>query len=95
VTIFWEYAQRDVGKMFNRKTMFPLMEFLDKDETHPVWVFYEKWFSARSNGEKGSGFHVFMFIIFPAAFLILMILRCILKCICRTICGCGKKSKTE
>jgi hypothetical protein len=75
--------------------MFPLMEYIEKDESHPAWIFYEKWFAARRNGEKGAGFHVFMFFIFPAAFIILMILRCIMKCICRTICGSSKKSKTE
>jgi hypothetical protein len=95
VTIFWEYAQRDVGHWFVKKTMFPLMDFLEKDENHPAWIFYMDWFAARKYGEKGAGFYVFVLLIFPAAFILLMILRCIMKCICRTICGSGKKSKTD
>jgi len=93
VTIFWEYAQRDVGHMFIRKTMFPLLDFLEKDMEHEYFKLYSKWFSARDNGEKGVGFNVFVFIIFPLAILALFILHCILRCICRCLCGSSKVKK--
>jgi len=31
VNIFWEYAQRDIGREFNRKVTFPLLSFVEKD----------------------------------------------------------------
>lgn len=31
VNIFWEYAQRDIGREFNRKVTFPLLHFVEKD----------------------------------------------------------------
>lgn len=93
MNIFWEYAQREVGHKFIKMTMFPLLEFLEKDMEHDMFKLYAKWFSARDNGEKGAGFHVFMFFIFPLFFLSLFILHCILRCICR--CLCGKKVKVD
>merc|ERR1740139_1172114 len=62
--------------------MFPLLEFLEKDMEHDMFKLYAKWFSARDNGEKGAGFHVFMFFIFPLFFLSLFILHCIRRCLC-------------
>jgi len=71
----------------------PLRKYLEKDESHPLFVFYDKWFNARNVGEKGCGFYVVFMILLPALLLILLVLRSILKCFCACLCGKKKDDK--
>lgn len=89
VNIFWEYAQKDIGKEFNKKLTFPLLKYIEKDMQNPIWKFHEKWFLGRTGGEKAAGFNVVWMILLPVLLLIILILRCMCKLLCR--CCCSKK----
>jgi len=93
VNIFWEYAQRDIGKEFNKLLTFPLLKYVEKDQEHPLWKFHEKWFLGRTAGEKAAGFNVIVMILLPVLVILLLILRCICKCLCRCCCGSNKVKK--
>lgn len=100
LTIFWEYAKKDLGNYQKLSWLqWDIEDFFSKNEhvntTVGPWIrenIIDYYFRERYNTKRRAQNIIFMIFV-PAALLALCILRLILKIVCWILCCCGSSKK--